>query len=77
MSRALLHISKLDQFRDWLTAQGIESRDGRGDYQVAQVKLTDGQWACVYSRNEMPEHFTTDKRLDRLVQRFCNARKAS
>ena len=32
-------------------------------------------WCCIYERIEMPEHFTVDKRLDKLVARFIKESK--
>jgi hypothetical protein len=70
MSRNLLHIKKLDAFKSFLDAEQIVHRPGRGVWEVMQVALANGQWACVYERIDMPEHFTTDKRIDKLVSRF-------
>lgn len=73
MSRSMLHRTKLDDFKRWLDANGIPHRPGKGDYQVLQV-CRDGQhWNCVYIRDRMPEHYTTDRHLDSLVSRFCKA----
>lgn len=73
--RNLLHISKLDAFKEWLDDEGTAWRDGRGDYQVIQIYLPTGQWACVYSRHDMPEHYTTDRRLDSFVKQFIRDMK--
>lgn len=72
--RNLLHINKLDEFKSWLTAQGIEHRPGRGEWEVLQVNVN-GVWPCVFRRINMPEHYTTDRRLDGLVRRFCKEPK--
>lgn len=72
MSRNTLHKSKLDDFKAWLDAQGIEHRPGKGDWQVLQVRSRDGKnWNAVYERADMPEHLTTVRYLDSLVARFC------
>lgn len=42
---------------------------------VLQVELADGQWACIYRRDMMPEHFTADKRLDPLITKFIEHKK--
>ena len=75
MSRSLLHITKLEAFKAWLDTQGIAHRPGKGDWQVLQVCKDGTHWNCVYSRNTMPEHFTTDRHLDSLVVKFCNENK--
>jgi len=71
MSRCLLHKSKLAEFKSWLDKEGIPHREGKGFYQVLQVCKNGTNWNCIYSRLDMPEHFTTDKHLDSLVARFC------
>ena len=71
MSRCLLHRSKLSEFKAWLDKEGIAYRDGKGFYQVLQICKDGTHWNCIYSRLDMPEHFTTDKNLDSLVARFC------
>ena len=71
MSRCLLHKTKLDAFKEWLTAQGIPHREGRGEWQVLQVCKDGTHWNCVYIRLDMPEHLTTDRHLDPLVAKFC------
>lgn len=75
MSRSLLHITKLEEFKSWLDSRGIEHRPPRGDYQVLQVKMRKHGYACVYSRHDMKEHFTVDARIEGLVSRFCRERK--
>lgn len=71
MSRCLLHRSKLSEFKAWLDKEGIAYRDGKGFYQVLQICKDGTHWNCIYSRLDMPEHFTTDKHLDSLISRFC------
>ena len=76
MSRNLLHISKLDAFKAWMDASGIEWRPARGEYQVLQVEMLKGGWACIYWREKMPEHYTVDVRIEPLVQRFIQAERS-
>jgi len=71
MSRALLHISKLQDFTHWLTENNIPWREGKGAWQILQICKDGKHWNGVYQRLEMPEHYTTDKHLDSLVARFC------
>ena len=70
MSRNTLHLSHLEKFKQWLVDEFIPFRPGKGNYQVIQIRLDDGQWACVYTRHDMPEHYTVDRRLEPLVHRF-------
>lgn len=69
MSRCLLHKSKLEAFKAWLTASGIEHRGGRGVWQVLQVRHRDG-WQCIFDRGVAPEHYTVALPLERTVRRF-------
>lgn len=75
MSRSLLHITKLDEFKSWLDKNNIPHRPGKGFYQVLQICKDGTHWNCVYSRHNMPEHFTTDVHLDSLVIKFCKENK--
>lgn len=77
MSRNTLHLSHLEPFKQYLVENFIAFRPGRGDYQVLQVQLADGQWAGIYSRGKMPEHYTSDKRLDPLIEKFIEYKKGS
>jgi hypothetical protein len=70
MSRNLLHKDKLDTFKQWLDAKGIQHRSGRGDWQLLQVLYDGKTWACIYDRYSVLEHLTADHRLDSLVRRF-------
>lgn len=70
MSRNLLHKSKLEAFKAWLTAQGVEHRPSRGSFQVLQVRTKNGQWQCIFDRIAAPEHYTVAWPLEGLVHRF-------
>jgi hypothetical protein len=72
MSRCLLHKNKLEAFKEWLTATGIEYRPARGDFQVLQVKVRAG-WQCVFDRLDAKEHYTVAAPLESIVRRFINA----
>lgn len=68
--RNLLHKSKLADFKEWLSMNGIQWRDGKGSYQVIQVNTGCG-WTPIYdSSKERREHFTTQDALRPLVNRF-------
>lgn len=75
MSRNLLHKTKLEAFKVWLDGQGILHRPGRGHFEVLQVQVTKPFWCCVFSRLEMPEHYTVDRRLDHTVRQFITEEK--
>jgi hypothetical protein len=70
VSRNLLHVSKLGAFKAWLAENAIEHRDGRGGYEVLQVKTKKGIWQCVFRRADMPEHYTVAYPLEPMVRRF-------
>lgn len=70
MSRCLLHKSRLDAFKLWCEHRAIQTRPGRGDYQVLQVLTSKFGWQVVYDRNDAPEHYTVTWPLEMLVKRF-------
>lgn len=79
MSRNLLHKNKLDDFKAWLTSQGILHRPGRGAYQVLQVALSRKvpiQWGVVFDRDTAPEHYTVTWPLEATVRRYIRERNA-
>lgn len=75
--RNLLHISKMPEFKKWLTDHGYLWRPGRGGYEVIQVSKDGKHWNCVYRRHHMPEHYTTDRRLDPLVMQFIKEHRVA
>ncbi|WP_143757418.1 hypothetical protein [Burkholderia singularis] len=77
MSRCLLHKTKLESFKSWMTETGIEHRPGRGDFQILQIKTKNGQWQCIFDRIEAPEHYTVAWPLEPIVRRFIRANKES
>lgn len=70
MSRNLLHKSRLEDFKEWLTAQKIDYRPGRGAYQVLQVAWPRRKWSVIFDRDTAPEHYTVPRPLERLVMQF-------
>jgi hypothetical protein len=76
MSRCLLHKSKLEEFKAFLDSEGLPHRPGKGQWQVLQVCKDGRHWNSIFIRNEMPEHFTTDRHLDSLVVKFCRKNKS-
>lgn len=72
MSRNMLHVSKLAEFKAWLDLNGIEHRPTTADYQVLQVKQGN-QWIAIYAR-EGKQHLSVDKRLDKLVAQYIERR---
>ncbi len=73
MSRCLLHKNKLEAFKAWLTATGIEHRPARGEFQVLQVKVKNG-WQCIFDRLDAKEHYTVAAPLESTVRRFINVK---
>lgn len=77
MSRSLLHATKLDLFKAWLDIEGIEHRPGRGEYEVLQIKQNGKDWYCIFKRDGVLTHYTNDRRLDTLVERFISKYRQS
>lgn len=74
MSKNLLHKTKLGEFEKWLTERGVQHRKTTGEWQVLQVRVG-RDWLSVYERAHMSEHFSVDRRMDRLVEEFCRANR--
>lgn len=77
MARNLLHKKRLEDFKEWLTAQGVEHRPGRGAFQVLQVMTDRKSWQVVYDRIEAPEHYTVTGPMEYLVRRFIRETRKS
>jgi len=75
MSRYLLHKTKLEEFKAYLTEHNFSHRPGKGDYEVLQVQINEGKWQCVFRRDVMPEHFTVAYPLENVVRQFINSTK--
>lgn len=79
MSKCLLHKSKLDDFLYWCNLMGIEAFKVEIDYQVARVRVKDKghyMYASIYKRDDMKEHFTVEKRLEKIVYRYIRWTKS-
>ena len=72
MSANLLHISRLEAFKAWLTKNDRGWRPGKGPYQVIQVLTENSGWQVVFRRDTMPEHFSINTALEPLVRRFIH-----
>jgi len=73
MSRQLLHTKKLDEFITWCNLHGIHAYKVDQDYQVARVRIQDKPtkiYACIYTRHNVTEHLTVDRRLESIVRRY-------
>lgn len=75
--RCTLHVTKLEAFKEWLNDNGMAYRPGKGPFQALQVQTATSGWQVIYSRNDMPEHYTIGDKLTPLVRRFLNESKAS
>jgi hypothetical protein len=75
--RNLLHKSKIDDFKTWLDLTETPYRDGKGEWQALQVKTAKHGWQVVYSRADMPEHYTVSESLAPLVRAFIRDAKNS
>lgn len=73
MKTCLLHISKLEDFKSWLKDQKIPYRDGKGEYQVIQVKTIKFGWQVVYRRKEATEHYSINAKLVSTVEKFLRS----
>lgn len=75
--RCTLAIHKLDEFKVWLDAQGIEHRPTSADYQVLQVQLPGVKgWHAIYQRLDATVHLSVTGPLVPLVRRFVRGQPA-
>lgn len=70
MSANLLHISRLEAFKAWLTKNDRGWRPGKGPYQVIQILTENSGWQVVFRRDTDPEHLSLNGALEPLVRRF-------
>ncbi len=71
VARNLLAIHKLEEFKIWLTEQGIEHRPTGAAYQVLQVRMIgDPRWHPVYKKLNAKEHLSVPGALVPLVKKF-------
>ncbi len=75
--RALLHKSKLEDFKCFLDEHLIGYRAGKGEYQVLQVKTAEHGWQPIYEKLESPEHYSVPGKLTGLVRQFIREYKHS
>ncbi len=57
--RALLHLSKLDDFAAWMAKSGWVREPTKGTYEVLRLTKTDETPLIFYSRANAREHATT------------------
>lgn len=70
----MLPREKLEEFKQWLDAEGIEHRPGRGsEWQVLQVKSqTTNDWYVIFDRKNRPTHYTVPETLVETVGRYLD-----
>lgn len=57
MSRNRLHITKLEEFAEWLASQGWERQEPKGEWEVLRMHLH-GEYIIVHTRKHATEHLT-------------------
>ena len=74
-NRNTFHKKHMAEFKGFLAGQGIPYRGGRGVWQELQVMTPGHGWQCIFSRADMPEHYTVQDKLYPLVRSFIRKRK--
>jgi hypothetical protein len=69
--RNLLKLNQVNDFRTWLAVVGYEARDGKGEFQVLQVKTAPDCWATI-NRNAQ-NVVSTHPDLKPLINGFLHA----
>jgi hypothetical protein len=74
-SRACLHRSKLDEFKQWAISRGWVEEAAKGDYEVLRLRMPGkkGAPAQVYDRHQ-GAHLTTFGESQKLVRRWIRER---
>ncbi len=67
--RCLLHQSKLDLFKRWLSSKGYEILPTKGIYEVLRAKK-DKETVIVFRKAQVKEHLTVHQKDYRLVRQF-------
>jgi hypothetical protein len=71
-NRNTLHKNKIEAFKEYLDNRGIGYRPGKGTWQELQVLTPEFGWQCIYSRADMPEHFTVQDKLMHIISDFLH-----
>jgi hypothetical protein len=59
ITRALLHLTKIDEFAEWATARGWERLPPRGHYEVLRLRYDQpGERPIIFYRREGSDHAT-------------------
>lgn len=74
-SRCLLHKSKLNDFKIWLTKKGWYAIGAKGDYEVLRMRHLIYGILLIYDRNNAIEHYTTYGIGNRLVRQYIKDKK--
>ena len=72
--RCLLHQSKLELLKWWLSANGYEIVPTKGIYEVLRAKK-EKETVIVFKQSDKTEHFTVQQKDYRLIRRFINETK--
>ena len=56
-NRSTLHKSKLEDFKEWLTANGWTIEPNKGHFEVLRARK-DKRIVIIYDRIEAPQHYT-------------------
>lgn len=69
-NRHLLHKSRLDEFREWLIAEGWQIYPCRDCYEVLRALSPKKKWFIAYRKTEVKEHYTVRDEDMSVLRRF-------
>lgn len=72
--RNLLHVSRLEAFKEWLINDGWRICSKRGIYEVLRAKKGD-RWVIVYRKTDAEEHYSVRDADCSIVRRFIREAK--
>lgn len=72
--RCLLHQSKLDLLKSWLSSKGYETQSTKGVYEVLRAKRGK-ETVIVFKKDNAKEHLTVQQKDHRLIRQFIKETK--
>jgi len=74
-NRSQLHRTKIDEFREWLTAKGYELLEPKGDYEVMRWRGNDGKPMPIVFDRLQGDHFTVNETASGYVKTWLKERR--
>lgn len=70
MTPYLLRKTQLKRFLEWCFLNEVETRPGKGEWQVVQVCTPDAGWQVIFNSRKNPDHYSINAKLIPTVKAF-------